>query len=78
MKIDPSTTSTNLDYGQSSDDGSGEDQQNKKQGDKTYQPVLPHDRSERSNDKRLAARKARKKKRKIIERKTKKKKDQDK
>ncbi|MET4692371.1 hypothetical protein [Endozoicomonas lisbonensis] len=77
MKIDPSTTSTNLDYGHNSDDGSGENQQNKKQDDKPYNPVLPHDHADVTRSKKLAARKARKKKRKIAERRARRKKSED-
>ena len=39
MKIDPSTTSTNLDFGHNSDDESGEDQQNKKQDDRMTRSI---------------------------------------
>ena len=77
MKIDPSTTSTNLDYGHNPDDGSGDNQQNKKQDDKKYNPVLPHDHSNIDRSKKLAARKARKKKRKIAERRARRNKDED-
>ena len=77
MKIDPSTTSTNLDYGHSSDDGSNEDSQNKQQKSDEYHPILPHDEADLSRSKKLAARKARKKKRKIAERRARQKKDED-
>ena len=77
MKIDPSTTSTNLDYGHNPDDGSGDNQQNKKQDDKKYSPALPHDYSDVARSKRLAARKARKKKRKIAERRARRNKSKD-
>ena len=76
MKIDPSNTSTNLDYGHNPDDGSGEKQQHKKQDDKQYNPVLPHDHSDVIRSKKLAARKARKKRRKIAERRARRKRDQ--
>ena len=71
MKIDPSTISTNLDYGHSSDQDSEGNQQQRKRSDADYSPILPHDDydQESANAKRLAARKARKKKRKIAERK---------
>lgn len=77
MKIDPSTTSTNLDYGHNSDDGSNEDRQNKQQNSDEYQPILPHDDVEPARSKKLTSRKARKKKRKIAERKARQKNDED-
>ena len=66
MKIDPSTTSTNLNYGSNPDDGS--DEQNSKKGEKDYNPVLPRERHGQSPKRKLANRKTRKKKRKLAER----------
>ena len=79
MKIDPSTTSTNLDYGHNSEDedGSGDHRQNKQKNDEEYRPILPHDEKDLAHSKKLAARKARKKKRKIAERRARQKKDDD-
>lgn len=76
MKIDPSTISTNLDYGHNSDQDSEGSQQQRKRSDKEYSPILPHDDQESASAKRLAARKARKKKRKIAERKARQKDEQ--
>lgn len=71
FRIDPSTTSTHLDYGENPDTGSrqqGGDSSNRDQPSKTY--LEHHPDTEDDDAPKLKARKARKKKRKIAERRT--------
>ena len=82
MKIDPSSTSTTLDYGENPNKDSGEQDKGTGSDSDGYQPIVPHDEGSREAERKLRERKARKKKekrkkRKLAERKTRQEKDQD-
>ena len=80
VKINPSTTSTALDYGENPDKSSRDQGSGSQQGDDEYTPIVPHDDGGNEAARKLRSRKAakkkeRKKRRKIAERKARQKED---
>ncbi|MGI9277402.1 MAG: hypothetical protein ACR2PT_21465 [Endozoicomonas sp.] len=69
MKIDPTTTSTNLDYGENPDHGSSEQREGSSRNRQEYQPIIPHDADDSSNSRQLKSRKASKKRKRLTPRK---------
>ncbi len=75
IRIDPSTTTTHLDYGENSDDGSGQQKGDARNREDNQKPYLDHHAEGSGTETRLKSRKTKKKKkekknRRIAERNT--------
>ncbi|WP_062270231.1 hypothetical protein [Endozoicomonas arenosclerae] len=64
MKINPSSTSTALDYGENPNKSSGDQGKGAQQGDDEYQPIVPHEEGGPESARNLRSRKASKKRKK--------------